>query len=231
MGFFWSIVHPLVLLISYTFVFTIIFKAKLPDPLPDNFAIFLFCGILPWLYFQDTLLRSCTSVVDHSNLLKKAVFPSEILPVTIVFSNLITHLVGFAILLMVLAFFIGLSWTLLLVPIYLLLLLTLALGLGWLAASLQVFLRDTAQVLSVMLVLWFWFTPIFYQTSAVPEPYRSWISWNPLTYVVEGYRDLLLLKQLPDPSSLIWLAGFAGLAFVGGGLVFRNTKREFVDVL
>jgi ABC-type polysaccharide/polyol phosphate export permease len=107
----------------------------------------------------------------------------------------------------------------------------MALGLGWFAAALQVFLRDTAQVLAVMMVLWFWFTPIFYQIDRLPEPYRYLISWNPLTYVVEGYRDLLLLKQMPDLESMIWLAGFSGLVFVLGGLVFRNTKREFVDVL
>jgi len=231
MGLFWSVVHPLVLLVSYTFVFTIVFQAKLPGPLPDNFAVFLFCGILPWLYFQDTLLRSCTSVVDHSNLIKKAIFPSEILPVAIVLSNLVTHLVGFAILLLVLAFYVGLSWTALLIPVYLLLLAVMSLGLGWLAASLQVFLRDTAQVLAVMMVLWFWFTPIFYQVERLPEPYRSLITWNPMTYVVEGYRDLLLLKSLPDAPSLMWLAGFSVLVFVLGGIVFRKTKREFVDVL
>ncbi len=92
-GFFWAVVHPLVLLVSYTFVFAIIFRVKLPGPLPDNFPLFLFCGILPWLFFQDTLQRSCTSVVDNGNLLRNSIFPSEILPVVIVISNLVTHLV------------------------------------------------------------------------------------------------------------------------------------------
>jgi ABC-type polysaccharide/polyol phosphate export permease len=231
MGFFWSIVHPLVLLVSYTFVFSVIFQVKLPDPLPQNFPLFLFCGILPWLFFQDTLQRSCTSVVDNANLLRKTVFPSEILPVVLVLSNLVTHLIGFGILVIALFLFTGLKATTLLVPVYLILLSILTVGLGWLVAALQVFLRDVAQVVSVMLVLWFWFTPIFYSVDSVPEPYGPLIRLNPLTYVVEGYRDILLLGRLPDWRSVLILAMFSLVAFVVGGLVFRNTKREFIDVL
>ncbi|MFQ5738349.1 MAG: ABC transporter permease [Acidobacteriota bacterium] len=230
-GFLWSVVHPLVLLVSYTFVFSIIFKVKTPARMPDNFAIFLFCGILPWLYFQDTLLRSSTSVIDHGNLIRKTVFPSEILPVALVLSNLVTHLVGFAILLVVLVFMNTLSWAALLLPLYLLLLAVFSLGLGWLAAALQVFLRDTAQVISVLMVLWFWFTPIFYQIEDVPAVLQPLVRMNPLSYVVQGYRDLLLMGRLPDVHSVLVLSGFSLGAFVLGGFVFRSTKREFPDVL
>ncbi len=82
MGLFWSLVHPLVLLVSYTFVFAIIFKIRPNLKGIDNFAIFLFCGILPWLYFQETVMRSCNSVVDNANLIRKTLFPSEILPIS-----------------------------------------------------------------------------------------------------------------------------------------------------
>lgn len=231
MGFFWAVIHPLVLLVSYTFVFAVVFKVKVPEPVPANFPIYLFCGILPWLYFQDTLLRSSTAVVDNSNLIRKTIFPSEILPVTVVLSNLVTHLVGFAILLLCLVYLGTLGWPALLLPVYLFLLALLSLGLGWLFAAMQVFLRDTSQVLSVALILWFWFTPIFYQASAVPKPFAPLLRLNPLGYVVEGYRDLLLLGRLPDPASLGWLTLAALVAFFAGGFVFRNVKREFVDVL
>lgn len=231
MGFFWSVIHPLVLLLSYTFVFSIVFEIKPKLGQIDNFAVFLFCGILPWLYFQDTLIRSCNSVVDHSHLIRKTLFASEILPVTLVLSNLVTHLVGFAILLVVLLYMNTIGWAALLVPIYLILLMVLSLGLGWLAAALQVFLRDTAQILSVVMVFWFWFTPIFYQIEMVPKAFRPWMQFNPLTHMVEGYRHLLLENRLPDAESLLWLAAWAMGAFVVGGFVFRNTKREFVDVL
>jgi lipopolysaccharide transport system permease protein len=231
MGFFWTVVHPLVLLVSYTFVFSVIFQIRPGLSRVDNFAVFAFCGILPWLYFQDTVLRSCTSVTDNGNLIKKTLFPSEILPITVLISNLVTHLAGFGILLAVLVYMNLLSVSALAMPIVVLPLLILSLGLGWLAAALQVFLRDTAQVLSVMLVFWFWFTPIFYEVERVPEPFRSWIAANPMSHVVEGYRGLLLEHRLPELTTLLLLYAAALAVFALGGLVFRNTKRQFVDVL
>ena len=231
MGLLWSVVHPLVLLVSYTFVFSVIFEARVRGPMPDNFPVFLFCGILPWLYFQDTVLRSSTCVIDHGNLIRKTLFPSEILPVTLVLSNMVTHLVGLCILLPVLLYLQTLGWAALFLPLYFLLLAMLSLGLGWFAAALQVFLRDTAQVLSVGMILWFWFTPIFYQVEAVPLEYRSLVWLNPLSHVVEGYRSLLLVGEPPDVASFGSLAVFSVVVFLLGGIVFRNTKREFVDVL
>lgn len=231
MGFFWSVIHPLVLLASYTFVFSIVFKIRMNQGAVDNFTVFLFCGILPWLYFQDTLLRSCNSVVDQSHLIRKNLFPSEILPLTLVLSNLVTHLVGLSILLVILLYLNTIGWAVLLVPVYLVLLIVLSLGLGWLAAALQVFLRDTIQVLTVLLVFWFWFTPIFYEMEMVPKVFRVWIEINPLSHIVEGYRSLLLENRVPDLMSLGWLTCCSLTAFGIGGFVFRHTKRDFVDVL
>jgi ABC-type polysaccharide/polyol phosphate export permease len=231
MGVFWSLIHPLVLLISYTFVFSVIFQIRPTLKGTENFALFAFCGMLPWLYFQDTVVRSCNSIIDQSNLIRKTLFPSEILPITVALSNLVTHLIGFAILLAILLALGMVGWAACLTPVYLLLLIVLSLGLGWLVASLQVFLRDTAQVLGVIMVFWFWFTPVFYQVRSVPEAYRPWIRFNPLSHVVEGYRRLLLENQLPELSSFLVLAASALAAFLLGGFVFRNTKREFVDVL
>lgn len=231
MGFFWAVVHPLVLLLSYTFVFSIVFQVRPHTSATDNFALFLFCGILPWLYFQDTVLRCCGSVVENRNLIRKTVFPSEILPVSLVISNLVTHLVGVALLLVVLSVSGLLYWTVFLLPFYWLVLMILALGLGWLAAALQVFLRDTLQVLSVILVFWFWLTPIFYSVEMVPAPFQPLIRINPMTGMVNGFRFLLLEHQTPEVSGTLHLVATALLLFVLGGLVFRSTKREFVDVL
>ena len=231
MGFFWSVVHPLVLLVSYTFVFSIIFQVRPSVGVTGNFALFAFCGMLPWLYFQETVVRSCSAVVDHAHLIRKTIFPSEILPVSLAISNLVTHLIGFAILLAVLVGMGLVGWNALWVPAYLFMLMLLALGLGWLVAALQVFLRDTAQVLSVVMVFWFWFTPIFYESEKVPEPYQSWIKFNPLTHVVEGYRRALLENQPPEFGSMVALLALSLAAFAVGGYVFRNTKREFIDVL
>ncbi len=232
MGLFWAVVHPLVLLVCYSVVFSKIFDIRLKFPqIGDNFAIFLFAGLLPWLYFQDTLSRSCESVVGHSNLVRKTAFSAEILPLTIVFSNLFTHLVGLAIFAAVLLYYQTLGWCLLLLPLYWILLGGLALGLGWIASALHVFLRDTAQVLAVALTFWFWFTPIFYRIEDAPDSLRPWLRLNPLGAVVEGYRDILLAGRLPDATALLILVAWSVAAFVVGGFVFRNTKRDFADVL
>ncbi len=231
MGFFWAVIHPLVLLASYSFVFSVVFQIRPYQSATENFALYLFCGILPWLYFQDTLSRSCTSVTDHAHLIRKTVFPSEILPVSLLLSNLVYHLIGLGVLCVVLAAAGLLRWTVVILPLYLGALMVLCLGLGWLSAAVQVFLRDAAQVLSVLLVFWFWLTPVFYSLEQVPEAYRPLLQANPLAMAVHGYRDCLLEGRVPawEELALLWL--MAAAAFAAGGLVFRTTKREFVDVL
>ncbi|MBI4445891.1 MAG: ABC transporter permease [Acidobacteria bacterium] len=231
MGFFWSVIHPLVLLISYTFVFSVVFRIRPPLENVHSYPLFLFCGILPWLYFQDTLLRSCNSVIEHGNLIRKTIFPSEILPISIALSNLVTHVIGLGLLLLLLLFFGDLGWSLLILPVPLVLVFILALGLGWFLAALQVFLRDTAQIVSVLLVLWFWFTPIFYKLEMVPPWLRPWVAVNPLSSAVISYQTILLQDSFPPVKLLAYLGVSASLVAIIGGLVFRNTKREFTDVL
>jgi lipopolysaccharide transport system permease protein len=224
MGFFWSVIHPIVLLVSYTFVFSVIFKLRpLPDTGTTSFPLFLFCSILPWLFFSDTLQRSSTAIIDNANLVTKTLFPSEILPLTILLA---------AILLCILLFTLGkISIYILLVPVYFFVLMLFTLGLSWLVASLNVFVRDISQVLSVILTFWFWFTPIFYSADRFPKQLLFLVHWNPLAHVVTGYRDCLLRMQLPNLRALAFLAAASFLIFVLGGLFFRKTKREFVDVL
>lgn len=231
MGFFWAVIHPLVLLASYSFVFSIVFQIRPYQSATENFALYLFCGILPWLYFQDTLARSCTSVTDHAHLIRKTVFPSEILPVSLLLSNLVYHLIGVGILCLVLAASGLLKWTVLFLPLFLGALMLLCLGLGWFTAAIQVFVRDAAQILSVVLVFWFWLTPVFYSLDQVPDQYRPYLQSNPLAMAVHGYRDCLLEGRLPAWQELAVLWLLAAVAFTAGGLVFRVTKREFADVL
>ncbi len=233
MGFFWSVIHPIVLLVSYTFVFSVIFGVRpLPDSGTASFPLFLFCSILPWLFFQDTLQRSSTVVIDNANLVKKTLFPTEILPLTVLLAGLVNHAIGFAILLVVILLTLGkISAVILLLPVYLLVLMLFTLGLAWLVASLNVFVRDVSQVLSVILTFWFWFTPIFYSPERFPSGFLFLVRWNPMAHVVTAYRDCLLRMRLPDLQALALLSAASFLVFAAGGMFFRYTKREFVDVL
>jgi lipopolysaccharide transport system permease protein len=233
MGLFWSVIHPIVLLVSYTFVFQFIFKQKPPPETgTTSFSLFLFCSILPWLFFQDTLQRSSAAVVDNANLVTKTLFPSEILPLAIALAGLVNHLIGFAILLVIIFFTIGkISVFILMIPVYFFLLMLFTLGISWFVSSLNVFVRDVSQVISVVLTFWFWFTPIFYTADRFPPKLLFLVRCNPMAHVVLGYRDCLLRMRMPDLGILAIFAAVSLGIFIAGGLFFRKTKREFVDVL
>jgi lipopolysaccharide transport system permease protein len=233
MGLFWSVIHPIVLLISYTFVFLVVFKQRpLPDTGTTSFPLFLFCSILPWLFFQETLQRSSTVIIDNANLITKTLFPSEILPLSVLLAAFVNHLIGFAILLCIIFFTIGkVSFFILMIPVYLFLLMLFTLGLSWFVSSLNVFVRDVSQVLTVILTFWFWFTPIFYTSDRLSPRLMFLVRWNPMAPVVMGYRDCLLRMRMPDLGVLAVFALISFVVFAAGGLFFRKTKREFVDVL
>ena len=231
-GWLWGVVHPLVLLISWTFVFQICLRVPLQSGLTNNYTLFLFCGMLPWLLFQDTVQRSAQSLVEHSNLITKTVFPAEVVPVSIFLSSLIHHVIALLLAIVSVVIFAGhISPMMAFLPLYMLLVGMLAVGLGWIVSSLNVYLRDTAQVLVVALTLWFWVTPIMISEEQIPEQLRFLLKINPLSYAVRAYRERLLSTAWPDVSELLVLTAYAVGAFVAGGLFFRHLKRGFADVL
>lgn len=231
-GFLWSVIHPVVLLVSYTFVFTVIFHQDLgPEYGTTNFPIFLFCGILPWLLFQDTVIRNCSVITDNAPLITKTVIPAEILPISITISNLIHHLIGMAILIAAMIVFYNLHLSILWILLYMPMLLMLAQGLGWMVAGLHVFLRDTIQALQILMFLWFWFTPVLYPIEGVPENLRFLFHLNPVALIVTGYRSSLLHLNQPGFNQTMAVMIVSIVVFVLGGLLFRQTKPAFPDVL
>lgn len=228
-GWVWGIVHPLVLLLSYTFVFSICLGQ---GRLMQNYPLFLFAGILPWLLFSETVQRSASSLLEHSNLITKTVFPAEIVPVSIFLSSLVSHAMALALLITAVALWLNhFGPGIILLPVYAGLLGLFAVGIGWIVAGLQVYLRDTAQVLAVALTVWFWLTPIFITEQQFPARLRFLIAGNPLAYIVRAYREMLLSYRLPRWEDLVVLTGYAVAVFFLGGLFFRHIKRGFADVI
>jgi lipopolysaccharide transport system permease protein len=232
-GWLWGLIHPLVLLASWTFVFQVCLKQTMPaGAVTDNYTVFLFCGFLPWLLFQETVTRSASSLIDQANLITKTVFPSEIIAVSIFLSALVSHLLALGMVLVVVGVWAdGISPMAWLLPVYMLLLGMFAVGIGWIVSSLQVYLRDTAQVLTVVMTLWFWVTPIFITEQQIPPRVRFLIELNPLAYVVRAYRDRLLSYRMPSIEEFAVLLAYSTIVFVIGGLFFRHLKRGFADVL
>lgn len=229
-GWLWGVIQPLVLLLSWTFVFQVCLKVRLPNT--DHYTIYLFCGFLPWLLFQETVQRSAGALLDHSNLITKTVFPAEVVPVSIFLSSLINHLIGLALAIIAVLLVVGrISPMILFLPVYMVLIGLLAVGLGWIVSSLNVYLRDTAQVINIVLTFWFWLTPIFISEQQIPERFRLIIAGNPLSFLVRAYRERLLTTRWPDPLELLAVGAYAVTFFVLGGLFFRHLKRGFADVL
>ena len=233
LGLFWAFVHPLTQLAIYLFVFSIVLRVKLgPEYGGINFAIWLMSGMLPWLLFAEIVGRSPGAVLEQASLIKKTVFPSEILLVAHVAAALVNHFIMVAILLIILgATGLWIGWTVLWVPVYLAGVIVFALGLAWIVSSLNVFLRDVGQVVSLLLSIWFFLTPIIYPLKLVPEGFRPLIAANPLLYPVQGYRMALLGREPFDPVGLAVILGVALGVFVVGGLVFKRLKPSFADVL
>ncbi|MBN8733903.1 MAG: ABC transporter permease [Acidobacteria bacterium] len=232
-GWLWGLIHPLVLLLSWTFVFQICMRnPPPPGAVTQNYTLYLLAGYLPWFLFQETVVRSSNSMVEHANLITKTLFPSEVIPISIFFSSLINHLLTLSLVVAT-----SLLWedhfsvVMLTLPFYMFCVGLLAVGLGWIAAGLQVYLRDTAQIVSVALTLWFWLTPIFVFEEQYPPEVRFLLQWNPLALFVRAYRDRLLSSRLPTFDEISGILAFSIGTFIIGGLCFRQLKRGFADVL
>lgn len=232
-GWIWGLIHPLVQLASWTFLFQVCLDTRLPaGEVTQNYPLFLFAGMLPWFLFSDTVQRSAASILDQSNLITKTVFPAEIVPVSVFLSCLVSHLLALALMVGAAGVFLNqISIFLLILPVYILVIGLFAVGIGWVVASLHVFLRDTGQVLSVILTFWFFMTPIMITESRYPVWAHFLLAANPLAYLVRAYRDLLLSSRVPDLGDLLIATAYGAGAFLLGGLFFRHMKRGFADVL
>jgi lipopolysaccharide transport system permease protein len=236
LGILWSIITPLLMLVIYTFVFSVVFQARwLPDQenLPmGEFALTLLAGLIPFNYFSEVLNRSTSIVVNHANYVKKVVFPLEILTVMISGTALINSLINLGIFILgSLIFLRSVPATILLLPLVYLPLILLCLGIGWFLAALGVYIRDVGLVVTVVTQVLFFVTPIFYPIGSVPERLQPLIMLNPLTAIVENFRRLSLWGVMPDWNSLI-IWGIIGLVVAESGYIwFMGTKKGFADVI
>lgn len=213
-------------------MFSYCLKQKLDsNEVTTNYPLYLFAGLLPWNLFAETLQRASGSLVEQANLLTKTVFPAEIVPISVFLSSLVSHLLAVTLLVGAAAAYGQFHPTLLLILPFTFLIGLLAVGLGWIASALQVYLRDTAQAVAVGLTFWFWLTPIFMKEKDIPLEVRFLLIWNPMTYAVRAYRDLVLGGTVPAAQDWLILTAFSALVFILGGLFFRYMKHGFADVL
>lgn len=233
LGVFWSIIHPISQLLVYYFVFSLVMKARLgPEYGGAHFAVWLMVGLLPWMFFSEVVLRAPTLVIEQANMIKKMVFPSELLPFSHLAAAALNHIMAFLLLLVLVLFLkADVSIQMLYVVPNLVALAVFALGCSWLISSLNVFLRDIGQVLGVLMHIWFYLTPVVYPKSIVPDALQGMIRWNPLLHVVEGYRRSLLGMPVSDFRGFLYLSLSGICVFAVGGYVFKKLKPAFPDAL
>ncbi|MBT9313009.1 ABC transporter permease [Leptothoe kymatousa TAU-MAC 1615] len=238
LGNLWPLLNQLAQLLIYTYVFSIVLRVKLSlKGMPaDNsfvFGLWLFAGLLPWLAFSGGLMQSSGAVVSQPNLVKKVVFPLSLLPLVPVFSTFLESTFGLMALITFVVFVSNaLHPTLLLLPLVWIPQLLITAGLGYLMASLTVFIRDIPQTLGVILNLWFYATPLIYPPEMIPEPFQQWVLWlNPLAAISEMYRDIILLGEITHWGEWGVATCLSLLIFGLGFWCYQKLRPAFADVI
>jgi lipopolysaccharide transport system permease protein len=233
MGLAWSFFNPVFMLVVYTFVFSVIFKSRWGgDESRTLFAVVLFVGMIVLGLFSEVVNRAPSLILSNVNYVKKVVFPIEILPVIAMGAALFHSLISLSVLLAAFVLFNGyLHWTVIFAPLIFLPLVIVTLGLAWALAALGVFLRDVGQTIGIITTVLMFLSPVFYPVNAVPEKFRPFIMANPLTFIIEQAREVLVWGHTPDWIGLGIYTAAATVVASAGYAFFQKTRKGFADVL
>ena len=234
LGLFWSFVQPIIMLTIYTFVFSVVFKARwnTGSDSKTEFALVLFAGLMVFNLFSECINRAPSIILSHANYVKKVVFPLEILPWVTLGAAVFQALVSLGVWLLFYTLFFGIPHaTIWLLPLIVAPILFITIGFSWILASLGVYLRDVSQLVSIGITVLMFLSPIFYPISSLPEKYRHILQFNPLTPAIEGVRDVLCWGSFPSIGMygiyLLLSISFSWLGFAW----FQKSRKGFADVL
>ena len=238
LGIMWSFLTPVLMLFVYTFVFSVVFKARWPvgqggmDETKTNFAIFLFIGLLIHGLFAEVIGSSTTIIESNINLVKKVVFPLEVLVYVKMLVAIFNFCIGLLVLLLALVLLNNsIHLTILFIPIVIFPLILLTVGVGWLISSLSVYVKDIVQPVNILITIMLFLSPVFFPLTSVPESYRGLIGLNPLTFVIEQARVVLVIGETPNFLKLFNYTCVSGLIFWLGYAWFQKTRKGFADVV
>jgi len=235
LGLFWSFLNPVFMLLVYTFVFSVVFNARWDvgnDETSTQFAVVLFAGLIVHSFLAEILSKSPGLILGNANYVKKVVFPLEVLPAIALGSAIFHTIISLLVLQFAYVVFSGIPpWTIILTPLVFFPLAILALGCSWVLAALGVFLRDIGQIIGVVITVLLFLSPIFFPIERLPADYQALILLNPLTFIVEQAREVLIWGHLPDWKGLTMYAAFStGFAWLGYAW-FQKARKGFADVL
>ncbi|MBI4401203.1 MAG: ABC transporter permease [Nitrospirae bacterium] len=234
LGAFWAVGHPLLLMGVYLFVFAFVLKTRVggTEDLPLDYPAYMLSGLIPWMAFQESMNKSCSSIVDNRSLVKQVVFPVEVLPVKGVVASLLTQSVAsFLLVMYVLISHGGLFWTYGLLPVPFLLQFLAMIGVGYALAAVSVYVRDLKDVVQVIGLAGAYVTPIFYLPQWVPSLFQPILYLNPFSYMGWCYQDVLYFGRIEHPWSWVAFVFFSVASFSVGSRLFRKLKVSFGSVL
>ncbi|TQX86910.1 MULTISPECIES: ABC transporter permease [unclassified Rhizobium] len=233
LGGLWFLLHPLAQSLIFSIVLAEVMRARMPNmESPAAYPIYLLSGMAAWGLFSEILNRSITVFIEQSSALKKIAFPRLCLPVIVWGGAIINHLfllLAIAVIFLFFGHFPGRAW--IYIPVGIALISAMGFGLGVFLGVLNVFARDVGQVMTVVMQLWFWLTPIVYVENAMPENVQSYIKLNPMTGLIAIYQDALLLNKAPDFSALVPSVVVVAVAVTASFVLFRRASPELVDAL
>jgi ABC-type polysaccharide/polyol phosphate export permease len=225
LGFLWTFLNPLLLLAVYALVFNIYLRIEV-----ENYAGFMFVGLLPWVWFSSSLHEGTTSITSGGSLVTKVLFPGQVLPLVKILSGLVNYLLSLPILfgfLWIMGVYQG--WLMLWLPVIIALHLLFLNGLVLILATINVFFRDVQHILTNLLTLWFFLTPILYPFSQVPSPFNRWVLFNPMAQITMVYQDVFFYNRQPDPRILLTFLGLSILLAGIGMICFEKYKETFAE--
>lgn len=228
LGFLWTFINPLLQLMVYTMVFSVIMKNGI-----EKYYIYLFVALIPWIFFSSSITSGCSSIISSKEMVKKIYFPREVLPISTVTSGFINMLYCFIVIFAVLLIArIGFNiYAILCLPIIMIVEYFLALGFALIFSALTVYFRDLEYILGIITMAWMYLTPVLYSIDSVPEELRSILMMNPMSPVIIAYRDILYYKQVPQLETLISALAVGLIACVLGYLIFHKLQKHFVEEL
>lgn len=230
----WAIIHPLMMMGIYVFLFSFVFKVKIEDlyELPLDYTAYILAGLIPWLVFQEVLIKSTTVIVANANLVKQVVFPIEVLPVKSVLSSLLSLAVSLTVLFTyVLITSGGLPWTYLLLPVVVALMVVFMLGVAFLLSGAGVYFRDIKDIVQVLAIINMYLMPIFYLPMWVPQLFKPLIYINPFSPMIWCFQDVLYFGGFEHPWAWLVFGVESLLIFIIGFSLFRRLKTVFGNVL
>ena len=227
LGVLWSFLNPLLQIVVYAVVFQLILKNT-----KENYTIFICCGLIPWTFFSSAISRAAFTMVENGNIIKKVYFPREILPISIVTSEAVTFLISTLIIIGFVVFGgIGISKYIIFYPLVLLAQYLLLIAISFIVSSISVYVRDLQHLIGVVLQLLFYATPIVYAAEAIPDNFKWMLNINPMTYVINAYRDIFYNQTMIDVVPLLILIAVSIVACIIGYLIFNKLQKGFAEQL